>query len=190
MIGWLAASSDEPNYGRMVVYKYPKDTVIYGPLQIEARIDQDAVISQQFALWNQAGTQVIRGNLLTIPIGQSNLYVEPIYLQAKDSPLPELKRIVVANGNKIVMEATLEQSLGRLFGNAASTSPPGAQPTPGTPQQPIPTISPEVSQLTALAQQQYQRAQEALRAGDFTRYGDEIRALGQTIDRLAQLSAQ
>src|SRR5205085_6995564 len=76
MIGWLAARSDEPDYGKMVVYKYPKDTVIYGPFQIETRIDQDATISQQFSLWNQAGAQVIRCNMLTSATGQSNLYVE------------------------------------------------------------------------------------------------------------------
>src|SRR5205085_10909011 len=126
MIGWLAARSDQPLYGKMVVYKYPKDTVIYGPFQIETRIDQDATISQQFSLWSQAGSQVIRGNMLTIPIGQSNLYVEPIYLQSRENPLPELKRVVVATGSRIVMEATLDQALARLF----NTNAPAAQQAP------------------------------------------------------------
>src|SRR5688572_31666746 len=82
MIAWLAARSDEPNYGKLVVYKYPKERLIFGPFQVEGRIDQDPTISAQFALWSQAGTRVIRGNLLVIPLGASNLYVEPIYLQA------------------------------------------------------------------------------------------------------------
>ena len=129
MIAWLAARSDEPNYGRLIVYKYPKEKLVFGPLQVEGRIDQDPAISSQFTLWSQAGSSVIRGNMLVIPIGGSNLYVEPIYLQAQNGPIPELKRVVVSTGNRVVMEPTLEEALNRLFGVTVATGPAGhAQP--------------------------------------------------------------
>ena len=185
MIGWLAARSDGPNYGKMVVFKYPKDTLVYGPLQIETRIDQDPAISAQFSLWNQAGSQVIRGNLLTIPIGQSALYVEPIYLQATASPLPELKRVVVSTGNRVVMEATLGEALDRLFGRAAFAptqfSLRGVLPTDGS----LP-VDVTVSQLAIQAETYYQRAQEALRDWDFVRFGDELRGLESILRQLVQ----
>lgn len=185
MVGWLAARSDGPNYGRMVVIKYPKDKLIFGPFQIETRIDQDPVISPQFSLWNQAGSQVIRGNLLVIPIGQSNLYVEPIYLQATASPLPELKRVIVAMGNAVVMEPTLSEALARLFGTAAGPppAPPGA-PAVGPPG------AAEVAALSREARDRYARALEALRGGDFARFGEELRSLEATLDRLIQATGQ
>lgn len=185
MISWLAARSDQPEYGKMLLYKYPKDTVIYGPFQIETRMDQVPEISSQFALWNQAGSQVIRGNLLVIPVGQSALYVEPIYLQATASPLPELKRVVVANGDRIVMEASLSDAIARLFGTGPPTA--AAQPAaPQAPSAPATRVSGEVAQLVAEAQDHFQRAQDALRAGDFARYGDELNALSDALNQLAQ----
>jgi uncharacterized membrane protein (UPF0182 family) len=194
MIGWLAARSDQPNYGKMLVIKYPKDKLIYGPFQLETRIDQDPVISQQFALWNQAGTQVIRGNLLVIPLGQSNLYVEPIYLQATASPLPELRRVIVAMGNSVVMEPSLQEGLVRLFGTAAgppaATAPGAPAPAPGTAPAPAGPISPAVVALAREAQERYTRAQQALREGDFARYGEELRALEAVLERLVQTSGQ
>ncbi|HXF83005.1 MAG TPA: UPF0182 family protein, partial [bacterium] len=115
MIAWLAARSDPPNYGRLIVYNFPKQKLVYGPRQIDARIDQDPVISQQLALWNQRGSTVIRGSLLAIPIDQSLVYVQPLYLAAAEQgALPELRRVIVAYGNQIAMEPTLEQSLGRI----------------------------------------------------------------------------
>jgi uncharacterized membrane protein (UPF0182 family) len=116
MITWLAARSDGANYGKLVAYKYPKDTLIFGPMQVEARIDQDPTISAQFTLWNQGGSRVLRGNMLAIPIGRSNLYVEPVYLQAERSQLPEMKRIVVATGNRVAMGVTVEDALSQLYG--------------------------------------------------------------------------
>lgn len=185
MIGWFAARSDEPNYGGLLVYKYPKDQLVFGPLQLETRIDQDPAISSQFALWNQSQARVIRGNLLVIPIGQSNLYVEPIYLQAKESPLPELTRVIVATGRRIAMEPTLEEALAKLFGAAppgpAPPTQPGVAPPPREPA--LPTT---LAQLAAEAQERYRRAQEALRTGDFARYGEELRRLEETINQLVQ----
>ena len=116
MSAWMAARCDAPNYGKVVVYRFPKQKLVYGPRQIEARIDQDAEISKQLSLWNQRGSQVIRGNLLAIPIEKSILYVEPLYLAAEKGSLPELKRVIVAFGNSVAMEENLELSLQQVFG--------------------------------------------------------------------------
>src|SRR5262249_1949179 len=132
MIAWLAARCDAPDYGKLVVYKYPKDKLIYGPFQVETRVDQDPAIAAQLTLWNQSGSGVMRGNLLVIPVGNANLYVEPIYLQAAQGPLPELKRVVVATGNRIAMEPTLEAALARLF-DTGTLLPAAAAPSTGSP---------------------------------------------------------
>lgn len=115
LIAWLAARSDGENYGKLVLYNFPKERLIYGPEQIEARINQDPVISQQISLWNRQGSKVIQGNLLIIPIEQSLLYVEPIYLEATQNSLPTLVRVIVAYENRIVMAQTLEQALEGIF---------------------------------------------------------------------------
>ncbi len=116
MVSWLAARCDGENYGELVAYKFSKESLVYGPMQIESRIDQDTRISQLLSLWSQRGSRVIRGNLLIIPIDDSILYVEPIYLQAETSELPEMKRIVVSYNNKLVMAETLDQALAQIFG--------------------------------------------------------------------------
>ena len=115
LIAWLAARSDGENYGRLLLYEFPKQRLIYGPEQIEARINQDPVISQQISLWNRQGSRTIQGNLLIIPIEQSLLYVEPIYLEAAQNSLPTLVRVIVAYENRIVMAETLEQGLKAIF---------------------------------------------------------------------------
>jgi uncharacterized membrane protein (UPF0182 family) len=139
-VGWLAGRSDPGEYGKLRAYRFPTDTLVYGPAQIEARIDQTPGISQQLSLWNQSGSQVIRGNLFMIPIADSFLFVEPMYLQAENSRLPELKRVVVANGNDIAMEPTFGEALEVVLGRRASTLPgptipvppaAGTTPTPG-----------------------------------------------------------
>ncbi len=133
MSNWLAARSDGAHYGELVAYKYPKDKLIFGPLQIEARIDQNEEISQQFTLWNQSGSRVIRGNMLVIPVGQSNLYVEPIYLLADQGSIPEMKRVIMATGNSIVMESTVSEALAELFGGPMDLSRTTTAPAPATP---------------------------------------------------------
>ncbi|RME25079.1 MAG: UPF0182 family protein, partial [Deltaproteobacteria bacterium] len=120
MISWLAARCDPEHYGRLILYQFPKHKLIYGPRQIESRIDQDPVISQQITLWSQSGSRVVRGNLLVIPIGDSLLYVEPLYLQAESSQLPELKRVIVSFDNHIAMEETLAEALEAIFGRHGS----------------------------------------------------------------------
>ncbi|MFH1484563.1 MAG: UPF0182 family protein, partial [Chloroflexota bacterium] len=183
MITWLAARNDGENYGKLLAYKFPKDKLIFGPRQIEARMNQDTTISAQLTLWSQRGSEVIRGNLLVVPIGKSVLYVEPIYLQAEKGRIPELKRVVVASGNRIVMEPSLEQALRSVMGLAPSpTAPPTVPaPTPGE----LPTT---VTELARSAQQHYTKAQEYLKAGDWAKYGEELKAMEADLARLVQLA--
>ncbi len=198
MVAWMAGRSDMPNYGRMLVYRFPKDTTVFGPMQIEARINQDPVISSQLTLWNQQGSKVIRGNLLVVPIAEALLYIEPLYLQAEGSALPELKRVIVAYGPRIAMEPTLEEALGRIFGvlpqapgqSAPSLlAPPAAPPGTAPPSGATPGPSRErAAALVAEANAHYQRAQSALRAGDFATYGREIDALGRVLGELRQVT--
>jgi uncharacterized protein len=180
MIAWLAARSDPPNYGRLVVYLFPKQKLVYGPRQIDARIDQDPVISQQLSLWNQRGSTVIRGSLLAIPIDRSLIYVQPLYLAAEQGALPELRRVIVAYGNRIAMEPSLEQSLGRIFGGREGQEP--ARAVSAGPPRPE-----EVTTVRALGQRAweiYGRAQEALRRGDWAQYGAEQKRLEDTLRAL------
>jgi uncharacterized membrane protein (UPF0182 family) len=115
LIAWLAARSDGENYGKLVLYTFPKERLVYGPEQIEARINQDPVISQQISLWNRQGSRAVQGNLLIVPIEQSLLYVEPLYLEAAQNSLPTLVRVIVAYENRIVMAPTLEEALQAIF---------------------------------------------------------------------------
>jgi uncharacterized membrane protein (UPF0182 family) len=167
MRAWLAARSDPPHYGKLIALDFPKAKLVYGPKQIDARIDQDAFLSQQLSLWGQRGAQVIRGSMLAIPIEKSLLYVQPLYLAAEKGSLPELKRVIVAFGNQIAMEETLEQSLQRIF---------GGKPAP-TPVQPVgPVESPKADgDLARQALERFQRAQELLRDGNWAGYGDELK---------------
>lgn len=189
MVAWMAGRSDAPNYGRLLVYRFPKDRTVFGPMQIEARINQDPTISSQLTLWNQRGSQVIRGNLLVVPIADALLYIEPLYLQAEGSALPELKRVIVAYGSRIAMEPTLEAALGRIFGALPPPGGPPASAAPGRAAQPGPLPGPardRVAALAAEADAHYARAQAALRAGDFAAYGREIDALGRVLRELRQ----
>ncbi len=115
MVAWLAARCDEAHYGELVEYAFPKERVVYGPQQIEARIDQDTTISQQLSLWNQMGSKVIRGNLLVIPIEDAIVYVEPLYLRSEQGQIPELKRVILAYGDRVAMEQTLEAAMARVL---------------------------------------------------------------------------
>ncbi|MDO8674258.1 MAG: UPF0182 family protein [Dehalococcoidia bacterium] len=182
MITWLAARSDGPNYGKLLAYRFPKDKLVYGPNQIEARINQDPTISQQLTLWNQMGSRVIRGNLLIVPIEDSLLYVEPIYLQAETSHLPELKRVIVASGPRIAMEPTLAESLNKVFIGFSNP----AVITMTTPLSV--TVSGDVAALVRSAQDHYNKANEAQRAGDWAKYGEELNALAADLKRLNDLT--
>ena len=133
LIGWIAGRSDGEHYGQAVVYDFPKTRLIDGPLQIEARIDQNAQLSGQLSLWNQQGSHVRRGSLIVIPIGRALLYAEPIYLQADRSPMPELRLVVLAVQDRLAYGPTFEAAMAALFGGAPSTL--SAQPSPQAPAQ-------------------------------------------------------
>jgi len=184
-IGWLAARCDGDNYGRLLVYQFPKERLIYGPTQIENRIQQDTAITEQLALWSRGGSRVIRGNLLVIPIGESTIYVEGIFLQAETAGgLPELKRVIVAAGDEIAMRDTLAQCLTAIFGEG-TTGVPETPTTPSTPGQEVPE---DVRALIEQAQQQFARAQEYLQQGDWAGYGSELTALEATLAELARIT--
>ncbi len=212
-ISWLAARSDGANYGKLVSFRFPSSESVPGPTQVERRIDSDGRVSQQLTLWNQSGSKVIRGNLLMIPIGSANLFFEPLYLSASGggSEIPQLKRVVVVNGDNIAMEPTLARAIDVLFGRAqpsgldstgASVATPSATPNAGASPQPTPAtpvstpaatatsapISGDAASLVAQAQASYDRAQQLLRNGDFAGYGEEIARLKGILDRLAQIT--
>jgi uncharacterized membrane protein (UPF0182 family) len=134
-VAWLAARSDGENYGKLLLYTFPKQILVYGTEQIEARINQDPVISQQISLWNRQGSRVIQGNLLIIPIEQSLLYVEPLYLESTQNKLPTLVRVIVAYENRIVMAQTLQQAIAAIFTPDQEITPPIIRPVeaPTTP---------------------------------------------------------
>ncbi len=185
-ISWMAARCDGERYGSLLAYLFPKERVIKGPSQIDKRISQDTAITEQLALWSRGGSRVIRGNLLLIPLDQSMLYVEPVFLQAEAGGLPELKRVIVVIGEQIAMEPTLQESIAAIFG---IEQPPPA-PTPGpTPPAPSEIITSEVADLIAQAQEHYDQAQQYLKDGDWSGYGEELDALKDVLNRLAELTS-
>jgi uncharacterized membrane protein (UPF0182 family) len=195
MVAWLAARSDPPNYGQLVVYELPKQELVLGPIQIESLIDQDTEISQQLTLWDQRGSSVIRGNLIVMPIHDNFLYVEPIYLRSESSALPELKRVIVSSNEHIVMRETLGEALTALFeadgGTVVSTiiedivvDEPTESPTDTT------SSNEDLSfdELVQSANAHFEAAQTAQRNGDWAAYGTELEALGRDLQRLEELS--
>jgi hypothetical protein len=173
MIAWLAARCDEPNYGKLLVFDFPKQQLVYGPQQIESRINQDPDISKQITLWNQGGSRVIWGSLLVIPVEQSLLYVQPLYLAAESGGgVPELKRVIVSYGNNVAMEATLERSLANIFGNAAQEQQPETVQQPGT-AAPAPADA-TVKKLISDANHEFEKAQEELAKKNWAGYGQAM----------------
>ncbi len=182
-IGWIAARCDGENYGRLLAYLFPKERLIYGPSQIENRIQQDTVITEQLALWARGGSRVIRGNLLVIPIGESNIYVEGVFLQADAGGLPELKRVIVAAGDEIAMERTLAESLSAVFGAGVGDG--TTDLPPQTPDEPAEALPDDVRALVEQAQEHFTRAQEYLTQGNWAGYGEELAALEAVLEQLA-----
>jgi uncharacterized membrane protein (UPF0182 family) len=215
MIGWLAARCDLPNYGNLQVYKLPKEKLVYGPMQIEARVDQQTEISRELSLWGQGGSRVIRGNLLVIPVGETFIYVEPVYLEAiqeesKVSPtgtpqsgagaksqresaprleesraasLPELKRVIVAFGNRLVMEENLDKALNSILGVET------------TPKQPASLVIPQIkgeglSNPGARALDHYTKAKAYLRDGDWNGYGRELENLEKILKEISGMEEE
>ena len=183
LAAWMAARMDGANYGRLVVYQFPKQSLVYGPKQIVNRINQETSISQQLTLWDQKGSQVIRGELLVIPIRGSLIYVQPLYLRAEGGSIPELKRVVVAHENRVAMGETLEEGLALLFGAGAPARPSAT--LAGADSSAAATTATGATALTAdvlrQAQLHYDRAIAAQRAGDWATYGREIDQLGAVL---------
>ena len=178
---WMVARNDGAEYGKLVVYRFPKDKLIFGPKQIIGRINQDAEVSRQISLWDQGGSQVIRGSLVVIPIEESLVYVRPLYLKAATGKIPELKRVIVAYENKIAMEETLEAGLAKIFGTAEGQTKPSRE-------TPVATAPADVTKegLLQQATAAYQSAINAQREGDWGRYGEEIKRLGEILSKLRQ----
>jgi uncharacterized protein len=181
MISWLAARWEPPESGKLIVYEFPKDKLVYGPFQIEARINQNTEISQQLSLWNQMGSRVIRGNLLVIPIENSILYVSPLYLRAESGQLPELKRVIAAYGDRVVMEETLDGALAALFKEPAAASP-LARPPAG-----VSRAGPGADRARE-ALNHYNGAIEQLKSGNWAGFGAELDALRPLLEQMSQHS--
>jgi uncharacterized protein len=184
LAAWMVARNDGGHYGKLAVFQFPKQTVVFGPKQIAARINQDQVISPQITLWNQQGSEVIQGTLLVIPIEESLIYIRPLYLRAAGGQIPELKRVIVAYQNNIVMEETLTAALDRILprGSAPSISS-GVTSSTSTPG----TDRPERTETTSLAEEaraHYARALQAQRDGNWALYGEEITKLGEVLERM------
>jgi uncharacterized membrane protein (UPF0182 family) len=180
LAAWMVARNDGDAYGKLRVYRLSRQSLVYGPQQIENRINQDTEISRQVSLWDQRGSKVIRGDLLVIPIEESLLYVQPLYLQAEGGRIPELKRVVVAYQNRVVMQETLDAALTELFGGSAG---PRNQPAPSVAAGPAVTDT-GFRALVADARQRYEAALQAQRDLDWARYGEEMRQLGELLQRL------
>ena len=179
MIAWLAARCDAPDYGKLIVYEFPKDKLVYGPFQIEARINQNTEISQQLTLWNQMSSRVIRGaNLLVIPIENSILYVSPLYLRAEHGHLPELKRVIAAYGEHVVMKETLAEALAALFT--------GPGPASRTTEQ-IPLTSSAATRARE-ALDRYNQAVERLKSGDWKGFGAQLDAMHELLEEMNRQS--
>ncbi|KAB2880314.1 UPF0182 family protein [bacterium] len=198
MIAWFCARSDGDNYGKLLVYKFPKSELVYGPLQVESRIDQTPEISEKLTLWNQQGSSVTRGNLLVIPINNSVLYVEPLYLQSQQSKMPELKKVIVAFDNYIFMEDNLENGLEKIFGgnfaafNRDKQSAESAEAASSVTDKNVAAISSETAKairdLSRSAMDNYNNAQDALKKGNWTKYGESLERLKKDLEKLSERS--
>lgn len=199
----MAGRSDGENYGKLLVYDFPKSRLIDGPLQIEARIDQNAQLSGQFSLWNQQGSRVVRGHLLVIPIGRSLLYVEPVYLKAESSPMPELRLVVLATQDHLAFGTNFEEALNSLFGDAAKVSTEqkgeqkGAQPKPGAtpqaspaPQGPQGIAAPNVQQLINRAISEFEEYQRLTAEGKMGDAGRKLEEHKRTLEELRKATGK
>jgi uncharacterized protein len=180
MIAWLAARCDPPDYGKLIVYEFSKYKLVYGPFQIEALINQNTYISQQLSLWNQMGSRVIRGNLLVIPIENSLLYVSPLYLRAEQGQLPELKRVIAAYGDHVVMKETLAEALAALFEAGAAPAVPSASTGP--------SVAGPAADRVREALDHYNQAIERLKSGDWTGFGTELDAMHGLLEDMSRQS--
>jgi len=191
MVSWMCAKCDESDYGRLVLYQFPKDKNVFGPQQIASRARQDATISQQMTLWSQAGSKVGSGNLLVIPIESSLLYVMPVYLVSTSTGIPELKRVIVALGDKVSMGTTMQEALSSVVGESVAAAPNVSRRGVGATGSGSVSVAgarldAEATRLVNQAVSQYDKSQDALRRGDWAAYGEYVRALKATLNQLQQ----
>jgi uncharacterized membrane protein (UPF0182 family) len=186
LIGWIAGRSDGDKYGTLVAYNFPKNKLVDGPLQVEARIDQNPQLSAQFSLWNQQGSRVVRGSLLVIPMGRGLLYAEPIYLQAERSPMPELRIVVLALQDRLAYGPTFEAALAGLFGQAApeQTAPQQAQAGSAGQAGRGGLAATDNSALIADAARALAEYQRLTAEGKLGEAGQRLESLKQTLDQL------
>jgi len=187
MIGWIAARSDGANYGKAVVYNFPKTRLVDGPQQIEARIDQNAQLSGQLTLWNQQGSHVRRGSLLVIPCGNALLYAEPIYLQAQRSPMPELRLVVLALQDRIAYAPTFADALASLFGSGASTLQASEAPEEAPAAQTQQKVQETLNSLIGQANRDFSDYQRLTSAGKLSEAGQKLDDLKHVLDRLSSM---
>jgi uncharacterized membrane protein (UPF0182 family) len=188
LAAWMVARNDGAHYGQLVVYRFPRQSLVFGPTQIVNRINQDTDVARQISLWDQRGSEVIRGELLVLPIEQSLLYVQPLYLRAQGGRIPELKRVIVAHEGRVVMEESLEAGVARLFGaGGQAAAAVAAAPAAGVgasgsaPERPDSTAASLAQQAVEL----YDRARAAQRNDDWAAYGVAMRQLGEVLRRLS-----
>lgn len=179
MVAWMAAMNDGDSYGEIMVYTFPKQSLVYGPMQIEQRIDQDTIISPQLTLLGQQGSQVIRGNMMAIPVEEAILYVEPVYIRARESErsLPEVKKIIVSYNNRIIMADSLQEGLTQIFGESADENDDEDE-IPGT------IIPGDLNSLIIEANNLFERAQQAQKEGNWAEYGALINQLEDVLNQL------
>ncbi len=195
LAAWMVARSDGEHYGKLRAYKFPKEKLVYGPKMVAARINQDDEISAKISLWNQQGSKVDQGTLLVLPIEESLIYVQPLYLRAQSDSIPELKRVIVAYENQIAMKPTLDEGLEEIFGPGAAPSRGAVESLtlPGREDAATGEADPVGSERTALiryAGERYSAAIEAQRAGDWATYGAELEALGEALQALESSADQ
>jgi uncharacterized protein len=190
LAAWMVARNDGANYGKLIAYRFPRQSLVFGPTQVASRINQDTEVSRQVSLWDQGGSEVIRGELLVIPIEASLLYVQPLYLQSQGGKIPELKRVVVAHEGRVVMDETFLGALQIMFGGSGATRPGAVSATAAVTTGVTATAAGGDAQRAALvteASQHYERARAAQRADDWATYGREMQLLGEVLKRLREL---
>jgi len=178
MVAWLCARSDGEDYGRLLLFDFSKQELVFGPMQVESRINQDSRISQQLTLWDQRGSRAYRGNLMVIPINHSILYIEPLYLQAEQSQIPELRAVIAVYGDRVVMAESLDEAMVQLFGENQTAQETRPDLTPVAPGEVT------LEELVKQAQDYYDQAQENLRQGNWAGYGENIEKLKTVLDSM------
>ncbi len=196
MVAWMAARCDAENYGELVVYRFPKKQLVFGPMQFEAFVDNDPELSELMTLWGQSGSQVIRGNVLAIPVADTLLYVEPIYLESTDSPIPELRLVVLMHGDKLVQAPTLDKALAKLLGRdgvrkrpAPGVEPPAEPAEVTAPAAAVAVSADELATLRSLLKQVIEMDKEAeayLTQGDLGKYRDKQQEQGDLLEKAWQ----